>query len=186
MCVANVTKVLAAAVETYSLLLSSGLILVLNKCNFVLSMSKKNISIHELDKEEYSFTIKNCYFSIYLNDMFFASTNSSNGWCLLNKENNVLNIESKKSQINDNSQTYSWHCHLGHINLNRIQKLHRDGLRQSFVYELFDVCEYFFIGKMTRSPFTRKGERANELLSLIHTDVYGPMSTKARGVTITS
>ena len=37
------------------------------------------------------------------------------------------------------------------------------------------------MGKMTRSHFSGKGERASELLGLIHTDVCGPMSTKARG-----
>ena len=35
------------------------------------------------------------------------------------------------------------------------------------------------MGKMTRSHFSGKGERASELLGLIHTDVCGPMSTKA-------
>ena len=39
---------------------------------------------------------------------------------------------------------------------------------------------------MTRSPFTGKRERASELLGLMHTDVCGPMSTKARGVTFTN
>ena len=34
---------------------------------------------------------------------------------------------------------------------------------------------------MTKSPFTEKGERAKELLGLIHTDIYGPMNTSARG-----
>ena len=34
---------------------------------------------------------------------------------------------------------------------------------------------------MTKSSFTEKGERATELLGLVHTDVYGPMSTSARG-----
>ena len=33
---------------------------------------------------------------------------------------------------------------------------------------------------MTKTPFTGKGERSTELLSLIHTDVCGPMSTQAR------
>ena len=32
---------------------------------------------------------------------------------------------------------------------------------------------------MTKSPFTRKGERAKEILGLIHTDVCGPMNTTA-------
>ena len=76
--------------------LSLGLILVLNKCYYVLSINKNIIFIHELDKEGYSFTIKNGCFSIYLNDMFYVSTNSSNELYLLNKENNILNIESKK------------------------------------------------------------------------------------------
>ena len=47
--------------------------------------------------------------------------------------------------------------------------------------EPFDVCESCLMGKMTKSPFTVKGERASDLLGLIHTDVCGPMSTKARG-----
>ena len=34
---------------------------------------------------------------------------------------------------------------------------------------------------MTKSPFTSKGERAKELLELIHTDVCGPFNTMARG-----
>ena len=34
---------------------------------------------------------------------------------------------------------------------------------------------------MTESPFTEKGERAKEILGLIHTDVCGPMNTAAMG-----
>ena len=37
------------------------------------------------------------------------------------------------------------------------------------------------MGKMTKSPFTGRRERAGDLLGLIHTDVCGPMSTVARG-----
>ena len=50
----------------------------------------------------------------------------------------------------------------------------------SFDYESFDTFESCLLGKMTKTPFTRKGERSNELLSLIHIDVCGPMSTQAR------
>ncbi|CAN6567561.1 unnamed protein product [Malus baccata var. baccata] len=35
--------------------------------------------------------------------------------------------------------------------------------------------------KMTKSPFTGKGERTTEILGLIHTDVCGPMFTTSRG-----
>ncbi|KAK8686045.1 hypothetical protein V6N13_125073 [Hibiscus sabdariffa] len=34
---------------------------------------------------------------------------------------------------------------------------------------------------MTKSPFIGKGERASDLLGLIHSDVCGPMNTQARG-----
>ena len=50
----------------------------------------------------------------------------------------------------------------------------------SFDYESFDTCESCLLGKMTKTPFIGKGERSTELLSLIPTDVCGPMSTQAR------
>ena len=37
------------------------------------------------------------------------------------------------------------------------------------------------IDKMTKSPYTGKGERAIALLEVIHSHVYGPMNTHARG-----
>ena len=40
--------------------------------------------------------------------------------------------------------------------------------------------ESCLLGKMTKSPFTENDERASDVLSLIHTDVCGPMSTCAK------
>ncbi|KAK8715561.1 hypothetical protein V6N13_042892 [Hibiscus sabdariffa] len=34
---------------------------------------------------------------------------------------------------------------------------------------------------MAKAPFNGKGERASDLLGLIHSDVCGPMNTQARG-----
>ena len=34
---------------------------------------------------------------------------------------------------------------------------------------------------MTKTPFSGTMERASDLLEIIHTDVYGPMSVDARG-----
>ena len=36
------------------------------------------------------------------------------------------------------------------------------------------------MGKMTKTPFSRTMERANDLLEIIHTDVCGLMSVEAR------
>ena len=43
------------------------------------------------------------------------------------------------------------------------------------------TCESCLIGKMTKTPFSRHRERANELLALVYTDVCGSMTTQVRG-----
>ena len=37
------------------------------------------------------------------------------------------------------------------------------------------------MGKMTKTSFRGNGDRTNELLGLVHTDVCGPVTTHARG-----
>ena len=83
--------------------------------------------------------------------------------------------------MNDSNQTYLWHCRLGHISKKHISKLHKDGLLDPFVFEQMDVCESCLLGKMTKAPFSGKGERASDLLGLIHSDVCGPINTQAKG-----
>ena len=51
---------------------------------------------------------------------------------------------------------------------------------ESLDYESFDACEPCLMGKMTKIPFSRTMERANDLLEIIHTDVCDPMSVEAR------
>jgi hypothetical protein len=77
--------------------------------------------------------------------------------------------------------TFIWHCRIGHINEKHIKRLHNDSLLNSFDFESLDVCESCLLGKMTKAPFTAHSERANDLLGLTHTDVWGPMSLIARG-----
>ena len=60
-------------------------------------------------------------------------------------------------------------------------KLHKCGSLGSFDYESFDTCESCLSGKLTKLTFKGKGERANRLLDLIHTNVCGPVSVHARG-----
>ena len=73
-----------------------------------------------------------------------------------------------------------WHCHLGHIGIKRMTKLHSDGLLESLDIGSLDRCESCLMGKMTRTPFNGVMERADDLLGIIHTDVCGPMSSSTR------
>jgi transposase InsO family protein len=70
---------------------------------------------------------------------------------------------------------------LGHINLNRMNRLTSDGILPSLPPDGLSVCESCLEGKMTKRPFTSKGNRAKDLLELIHTDVCGPVNIRARG-----
>ena len=67
------------------------------------------------------------------------------GLFLLNldsSDTHIHNIEAKIYKFNNDSATYLWHCHLGHIGVKRMKKLHKDGLLESLDYESFDTCEW--------------------------------------------
>ncbi|KAL8115937.1 hypothetical protein AgCh_022435 [Apium graveolens] len=70
---------------------------------------------------------------------------------------------------------------LGHISENRLWTLHKERLLDPFDFESYPTCESCLLGKMTKSPFSGHGERAADLIGLVHTDVCGPMSTQAMG-----
>jgi hypothetical protein len=103
-----------------------------------------------------------------------------NGLYVLDLEDkSVYNTNAKRARLNDLNHTFIWHYRLGHINEKCIERLHKDGLLISFDFESFDMCESCLLGKMTKAPFTSQGERASDLLGLVHTDVCGPMSSVA-------
>ena len=130
----------------------------------------------------YSFKSENNYCSVYMNKTFYGHTPNVNGLLNLNhSDTHIHNIEAKQWNVNNDSATYMWHCHLGHIGVKRMRKLHADGLLESLDYESFDTCEPCLMGKMTRTPFSRTMEWSNDLLEIIHIDVCGPMSVEARG-----
>ncbi|RVW76960.1 Retrovirus-related Pol polyprotein from transposon TNT 1-94 [Vitis vinifera] len=63
----------------------------------------------------------------------------------------------------------------------RIERLAKDGPLKELKVGTLPVCESCLEGKMTKRPFSAKGERAKVPLEIIHTDVCGPLNVKARG-----
>ena len=57
----------------------------------------------------------------------------------------------------------------------------KDGLLEPLDFNEFTIYESCLEGKMTKRPFNAKGNRAKDLLELVHSDVCGPMSIQARG-----
>lgn len=181
LCVGNGASVAALSVGDLSLSLPSGLVLELNNCYYVPCITKNLISYAVLDHENFEFSSKNGCISIFKNDIFYATARVSNGLFVLDLKSELYNINNKRQKLKSLSEAYLWHCRLGHISVNRMKKLHKDGLLKDMDYESIDTCESCLMGKMTRSPFKGTFERATELLGVIHTDVCGPMSTEARG-----
>ena len=89
--------------------------------------------------------------------------------------NSVVIVPSKRKEPSSNP-TIIWHMTLGHINLNRINRLVKDGILDNLVLEPMHVYESYIEGKMTKRPFPLKGNRLSELLKLVYTDVCGPIT----------
>ncbi|VFQ61951.1 unnamed protein product, partial [Cuscuta campestris] len=178
--VGNGAPVAALAIGTYSLVLPSGLMLELNDCLYIPAISRNIICVSCLDKSGFIISIKDKSLSVYRKNVFYANSNMTNGLYVLDLDMPVYNISAKRNKPNGLNQTYLWHCRLRHINEKRISKLHRSGMLESFDLESYDTCESCLLGKMTKSPFTGHGERAGDLLALIHSDVCGPFNTTAR------
>ncbi|XP_075504433.1 putative mitochondrial protein AtMg00300 [Primulina tabacum] len=120
---------------------------------------------------------------IILNKALICKGHLNNDLYVLKQDDSSLHhIESnKRIKLSPTNETYLWHLRLGHINLNRIQRLVKDGPLSNLKVESLPVCESCLEGKMTKRSFKSKGHRANEVLELVHTDVCGPISVQARG-----
>ena len=82
---------------------------------------------------------------------------------------------------NASNLKYLWHLRLGHIADDTITKLEKLEILSHLESSSNPTCEACIQGKMTRSPFVRKMERAKEILEIIHSDIYGPFNQMATG-----
>lgn len=109
---------------------------------------------------------------------------------------NALSYENLNNNDNDNDNedlleyimplsvnvvdSLTWHMRLCHPGKQKLEKIIKMGLLPELKKIDYDTCEHCPIGKMTRKPFLM-GERANELLEIVHSDICGPFSVKTHG-----
>jgi hypothetical protein len=104
--------------------------------------------LEEVDAYEIIITNNHC--SIHYNGIFYVHCPLVNGLYVLDLEDkSVCNINTKRARLNNLNPTFIWHCRLGHINEKHIERLHKDGLLNSFDFESFDTCESCLLQKMT-------------------------------------
>ena len=76
-----------------------------------------------------------------------------------------------KRKREDVNITYLRRCHLSHISESRINKLYKENFFDLYDYESLETCESCLMGNMSKTLFFKYGERVNELLVIVHTDV---------------
>ncbi|KAL4033283.1 hypothetical protein IC575_006370 [Cucumis melo] len=159
---------------------------------YVVSDLKRNlISVKCLLEQSYSLTFNVNKVFIYKNGVEICSAKLENNLYVLRSLTSkaLLNTEMFKTAITQNKRlkispkenAHLWHLRLRHINLNRIERLVKNGLLSELEENSLPLCESCLEGKMTKRPFTGKGHKAKEPLELVHSDLCGPMNVKARG-----
>ena len=108
--VGNAARVADLAVGTYYLSFPLRLVLELDNCYYVPTMSMNIISISCLDMIGFSFIIKNNTCSIYYGDIFYGDAHLSNGLYILKHDNpnakSIYNINTKRFRSNDLNTIY--------------------------------------------------------------------------------
>jgi len=184
--VGNGTRISAKAIGTYLFKLPSGEVLELKDFLYFPACIKNLISISMLLRYGYSVMFDKLSCSLYLNGCVICYAHIVDGLFHLQLNGSVNCLEGNdasrpKRPMYEINPTKMWHLKLGHINQDKIHKMAKDGYLGLLGSELMPTCECCLKGKMSRSPFSGKGERVTELLGLIHSDVCGPMSTSSRG-----
>ena len=96
-----------------------------------------------------------------MNRTFCGHTPKVNGLLNLDRsDTHTHNIDAKRCKVDNDSATYLWHYHLGHISVKRMKKLHADGLLESLDYESVDACEPCLMGKGDKTPLSGTMEQA--------------------------
>ena len=66
-----------------------------------------------------------------MSNIFYGHAPLKSGLFLLNldiSDTHIHSVEAKRLKFHNVSATYLWHCHLGHIGVKHMKKLHKDGL----------------------------------------------------------
>jgi hypothetical protein len=76
-----------------------------------------------------------------------------------------------------------WHQSLGHIGEKGLRLLHGKGVVEGMSnFSLdFDFCEHCLYGQKNRVRFPSGAMRAEGILQLVHSDVFGPVSVPSLG-----
>ena len=166
------------AVGTCSLILSSGFSLHLEKTFYVPGFTRNLISVSRHVPLGNSFNFSDSGFSIFRNFEFIGYGILSDGLyrlCLQNENtHSSMHVSTglKRCIMNEDSSNL-WHRRLGHISIERVKRLVKDGVLGTLDFTDFDTCVGCIKGKQT-NKHKIGAKRSSSLLEIIHTDICCP------------
>jgi hypothetical protein len=94
-----------------------------------------------------------------------------------------IGVEEERTPAVARENVMLWHQRLRHIGEKGIRLLHGEVMVEGMSnYSLdFDFCEHFLYGKKNRVRFPYGATRAEEILQLVHSDVFGLVSVPSLG-----
>nr|GEY38356.1 hypothetical protein [Tanacetum cinerariifolium] len=183
--VGNGQREAVEAIGTFYLYLPSGLKIVLNNCHYAPSITRRVIYVSCLYEDGFVNRFVDNTIQVSRNNMVYFSVVPRDGIYEIDLSNSLTNkssiyaVSNKRAKL-DLDSALLWHCRLGHISKERIEKLQHNGFLNSSYLRAFEKCVSCMSGKMARKPYTYQVERAKDLLRLIYTDVYGPFKIMSR------
>lgn len=176
--VANGDTVQVIGIGTYKLDLRGGRTLLLHDVLYAPDVRRNLLSGTALLKINYRFILEDLGVKIYYGKTYYGSGYLSDDFIVMDIMNSYDNNNSF-SLLTTADDSIQWHARLSHIGQDRINRLAREGLLGQLANINLPTCEHCLAGKSTRKPFG-KATRASFPLELIHSDICGPMSVKAR------
>ena len=149
---ADGSRIPVVTIGVYNLCFKSR-VLILEDCLYIPNVRRNLISTTYLGKHGYCVILKDNVV-IKNGKIFICFGNIVDGLYILTSDKHELynseldndsHVKSLKRKFPSTSYAYLWHLRLGHINLNRIQRLIKDGL-----LEPMDFDESCLEGKMTK------------------------------------
>jgi hypothetical protein len=94
-----------------------------------------------------------------------------------------IGVEEERTPAVSGEKVMLWHQRLGHIGEKDLRLLHGKGMVEgmSNCSLDFDFCEHFLYGKHNWVRFPSGAMRAEGILQLVHSDVFGPVSDPSLG-----
>ena len=126
------------------------------------------ISVGFLAKDSYSLSIKNDYYDIIVNDVTIIWGKLRNSIYILSQPVSVTYTPNKHPKLDNVTNVYLWHCRLGHINKNRINRLTQEGILNISDCESLPTVSLIFLKRWLNHLFIGKGERAYDVLGLTY------------------